>query len=436
MQTVTTSFTDYPQNNNVDLPVAALLCLGQYCLKISPDDPLLHRMTLVPLILLSASDSVLFLAVIHLLSCVLKAISKSNNFVKACNCSFEQYFNMFCRDNDSDDVVNKMEKSAGISFKVNFSFAISSLLMKGLTISATREKTAHMCATLVRLSTGSQIQNASEMLGYLAALIPNNYIETVAKYLPLVANNAPLNLQENDHDNTIDSVDSIQPSTPIVATPMVEAQHLASSSGEEGKTGDASSHTGETIFYMEETYNNPNNALLFVRYLLTVVQNMEFDNDKISIYSVLQQAFLKLTKVFVPVFSHVMPRVISVYNHASSTRIAELSLSLITTMMAMDSDTVMNISQDKDALKEIGFIGLSRSGSFKAVADKQRGESLQIMLDLMKTISLNLPEVSIPTLPPQSLEKNETKKMDQKEDKKASLQRQQSSVFEDQHHTV
>jgi len=426
MQCLIQSFTDYPLvQSNVDLPVAALLCLGQYCLKISPEDPILHRMMLIPMTLLSASDQVLFPAVVHLLKCVLKSVSKSTNFLKQCCGSLETYFNTYCRDTDAnEELVSKLEKSTGISFRVSFSFAISSLLMKGLTISQTRERTAQMCASLVKLCAGQAQQqqqqqqqaNASEMLGYLAALIPmSNYIELIAKYLPLPNNPVYMNNGmipvDIDNDDFVSSTITSPTSSAIdpvasgisnlAATPMtmvpndIPAVILSGA----GSAEEAPVALGETIFYLPETYSSPCSGLLFVRYLLTVVQNMEFDNDKIAIYNVLKQSFTKLTQVFIPVYPHVMPRVISVYNQASSTRIAEVSLSLINTMMATETEAAINPEKDKDPLKEIAFTGLTRAGSFKAIADKQRAESLQLMLECVKSLSADLPAMVPPALP-------------------------------------
>jgi hypothetical protein len=126
------------KGQSIDLPVAVLLCLGQYCYKMDPDDPILRQIFLIPIMMAAASDPVLFGAVVHLLDCVLSAVTASRAF-KECG-SIEDYFNKYCRDQNNDPIVQKFEKMIGISFKTHFSFALSSLFMKGLTMSETKER--------------------------------------------------------------------------------------------------------------------------------------------------------------------------------------------------------------------------------------------------------------------------------------------------------
>merc|ERR1712181_83960 len=83
------------------------------------------------------------------------------------------------------------------------------------------------------------------------------------------------------------------------------------------------------------------------------------------------------------IYPDIMPRVIQVYNQASSPRIAEVSLALINQMM-IESGESFNSDENKDRLKDIHFTGVNRAGSFKTVNDQTRSECHTLMLDFVK----------------------------------------------------
>ncbi|KAL0481620.1 hypothetical protein AKO1_012471 [Acrasis kona] len=341
----------------VDMPVSALLCLGQYCSKMNPDDPVLNKILLTSCMLLATCDAVLFSAVVHLFDCVLTAISQSRSF-RECG-GLEEYFLQKCNSSPSQiQIINQFEKSIGINFNTHFSFAMSVLFMKGLTMSETKERAAQMCTKLIDVINKVN-PNVNEILGYITALIPYHY----------------------------DSLSTL--------------------------LGD------HFVLFTEDTFGHPHSALLFTRYLLTVVENVEFEPGmyREHIYGVLSEAFKKIPNVFECVYPDVMPRVIDVYKTATSSRIVEVSLSLINTMMMcggkndsttggnsfVHQDLLMNNNspgggasmmsgggnggqhlKDDLNLKNIQFGGMVRAGSFKQSGDKGSMEVLNLTLDYIK----------------------------------------------------
>jgi len=318
------SFTSYSPYRN-ELPVASLLCLGQFCYKLPLDHAVFKRILVIPITLLAIADPVLFPVVVNVLDCAITAISNSKAF-NECT-SLEDYFNKYCRDEKTDPIITKFEKLTGISFRTHFSFAISTLLIKGLTMNQTKECAARICSSLINVCTKVST-NMADILGFVCALIPYNY-EQIKSIL-------------GDNYN----------------------------------------------LFTEDNFSHPYSALLFTRYLLTVVQNVELDSDKILIYSILKDAFKKVPEVFEPIYPDVMPRVIQVYNQATNPRIAEVSLALINTMMG-DSDESFTFSstgvdETKDKLKDIFFTGINRAGSFKTINEQTRTECLTLVLEFIK----------------------------------------------------
>jgi len=328
MECLLDSFGKYSPHRN-DLAIASLLCLRQYCFKLSPDDPVLKKVLVIPIILLAAADPVLFPDVIRVLDNAITAISESKTF-KECT-SMGQYFNLHCRDEKTDLIITRFEKISGISFKANFSFALLTLLIKGLTIESTKRCTTEICSTLVAISTKLS-NNVSEILGFLCALIPERY-EDISKLMG------------------------------------VENYNMLT----------------------EDNFAHPYSALLFVRCLLTVAQNMQdetssplADRPEASIYKTLREAFKRVPEVFEPFYPDFMPRVVQVYTQTSSSQIAEVSLALINTMMT-ETGEAFSVKDNLDRLKDISFTGINRAGSFRMISDQTRTECFTMLIDFVKS---------------------------------------------------
>lgn len=95
-------------------------------------------------------------------------------------------------------------------------------------------------------------------------------------------------------------------------------------------------------------------------------------------------AFEKLPKVFAPVYSHVMPRIIQVYNGAMRPKITEISLQLINTMM-LDATAAL-AKDDGKALNEISFTGINRAGSFKSMDENVKNQCMVLAVDYIKML--------------------------------------------------
>ena len=365
-----------------DYRIATLLCLGQYSYKLSSDEPILKQIFALSIVLLSFSDEQLFPAVVHLVDCVLNAISPSVQFQQSS--SIEEYFNTYCRLPNSaiDALLTKVEVNVGVNFRTHFSFAFGCLLLRGLTNQHTKATTSALAATILSITSRLQNNRLILMEDDEASTIDNPHIPSTS---------------QSDLTSS-----SLTPSTPkgSISGWLGEtntSKYLygllgfisALIPGDYDKLGNLLG--GENcLFTYEKTFtSSPFVALLFTRYLLTIVQNVDMDTERIAIYSVIQEAFQKLPSVFVPVYSDVMPHMINVYNKANITRIAEVSLTLIDTMMQQTEEKSFkanNVNYD-EVLNKAGFGGLPKLGSFKSLADKTRLDCASLALDFLREIS-------------------------------------------------
>jgi hypothetical protein len=321
------SFRNYTPGKT-DFPVSTLLCLSQFCNKLSADDALLSKMLLIPIFLLPNADTALFPVVLKLLDCITTSVSSSQLF-KECR-SVEDYFNRYCRNERTEHIFQKFERAIGISFRTNFAYALSACLIKGLTNSQTRERTVQTCLTLVSISSRVS-SNMNEILGFATPLIPYN------------------------------------------------CDQLA------GVVGDLSQ------IYAEETFANRFSPLIFVRFLLTLVQNLELDSEKAIIYNTLQDSFERLPEVFEPVYPEVLPRITQVYSSASNQGVNNIAESLMSLLnIIMKSPDAHELASTEDTLSQISFSGMSRIGSFKTLNDQVTSECHAIMIEYVKAFFPNI----------------------------------------------
>ncbi|KAL9648798.1 hypothetical protein ABK040_003731 [Willaertia magna] len=358
-------------NKRVDLKTSTLLCLGQLSYKISPDDPLFKQIFILPFVLLSLCDDSLFPAVIHIFDSVLNAVGSSKEFQR-CG-SIEEYFNTYCRMNDTitDQIISKIEVTIGVNFKTHFSFALATLLLRGLTNTPTKKKTAQICQTLISLSSKLQTNRMMEMVDEVST--PSQDEEIL-----LSDDRSSSNLTKSDESdfssnylyNILGYITALIPS---------DYSSLSLLLGGENK-----------LFKQEKTFTQTNyGAILFVKYLLTVVDSVDMDPERINSYTVLQEAFEKLPNVFKPVYNEVMSHTIQAYNKAKNSRIAEVTLSLIDIMMQQtDEQSFKQNTQvnTDDLLNQIGFNGFAKLSSFSGMNEKIKNDCILLLGDYVKGV--------------------------------------------------
>lgn len=341
-----TSLESYSPLGDVDLPVAVLLSLGQFAVKLAPISTIFYRMFALPLMLLPAADEKLFPAVVHLFECVLHGLETCPTFRDAT--SVEHFWQRHVmHDESTKQLVERLEHATGISFQTSFSFAISCLLMKGITSSVTKTATLQLLNSLHNLSMRISNTGTQDYLGYLTALVPFNTTEGF--------------------------------------------QHLR----------DSVLGVNKPLF-VPENFRTPESAVLFTRYLLTVVNNIELENERVVIYEVLQHAFQSLPDVFRPLFKQVLGKVITVYNGAQSSKVAEVALALIKTIMADPSSVESSASTTTAAPDVPEFCGMANIGSFKVLPEAVKKECTAVSLNFLTNLVALKKQAPIPPTKKQS----------------------------------
>lgn len=107
-----------------------------------------------------------------------------------------------------------------------------------------------------------------------------------------------------------------------------------------------------SLIFQKETFNSSKSAGLFIWYLLCVSESFEMDANRIHIYQFLEKAFKALPSVFSFFFPVVLPNIVRVYNTHKTSKIAEVSLSLINTIMVLE-EKMMEKHSDPKVKKEI-----------------------------------------------------------------------------------
>eukprot|EP01080_Neovahlkampfia_damariscottae_P009351 gene9351-1438_t len=312
-----------------DLSVSSILCLSQFCSKMSPNNENFKDLLLISIILLAGGDIQLFSASLNLFKSCLNSISNSTSFLESK--SFEDYFMKNFRKDKMGTIVSSLESKTQISFSTHFSFAISSFLMRGLTAPQTYKETNEVCLLLIEISQKLN-PNVSDLMGYVTALITHN------------------------DDEKIESI------------------------------------IGKSLFD-ESNFEHKLCPLLFTRYLLGVVQSLQslkkeeeiidIEEKKERIFKILQESFERIPNIFSSVFSEVFKRVVQFYKFSKSRKIAEHTLKLINTIIEQPNWK----KDDPNALKDISFTGINRAESFKSIEAISK-DCYSILIDLLSNIEI------------------------------------------------
>lgn len=317
-----------------EIPISVLLCLSQFCFKISPDDPILPQYCFIALTILGGADEKLFNSAVQLFKSAISVLSNGKLF-NSCS-SFEEYFKKYIRTEENDQHFIELEKVTQITFSTHFTFALSAFFMRGLTSqSQTRDKTCELFVTILEISKKLN-PKIPDLLGYITALIPFNY--------------------EKIH--------------------QVLGENM--------------------IFYSEDNFSHKLSPVLFTRFLMSIVQSVSeilnpgpddnFEVKKVIIFKVLQEVFEKIPNPFYPIFSEVLQRTITYYKTSCSSqqkKLSEVTLQLINTIM-LHPDAALKESPSN--LKEISFTGIDRLRSFFANANLGKTIYSNVLFGYLKGI--------------------------------------------------
>jgi len=253
---------------NSDLCSSILLSMVQFLEKITQHDTgLLDSLFLTGLMLIPVSDIQCYNAIMHLLNQLIRIMTQINLFD-----GYEHIGEYFINSYKTEDLLKQFEQHIGVTFEKNFSFALSTLIMKGIIEPKTRDQTLKFLRQL--LKTSNKIGSHSKhSLGFITPLL--SFEQRYQKQVYLEQ------------------------------------------------------------FYKKEIFDTPERIFLFQKYLFTLAKELTVLEEIISVYTPLTEGFNLIPLVFTDVFKdHAsLTQVVKVYTApTSSEALIDCGLSLFKSM--------------------------------------------------------------------------------------------------------
>ena len=150
-----------------DLTLAVINCLCHLFAYLSPWSKFFKYFFWLAVSLIQLHDQQIFSASLPLLEQVIKTLSDSGHFRDIGLSQFA--LNSRKSFKNLEPLLDKFDSLSGVNFETNFSFAISTLLLKGLKSPSAKTSTVKTLTTILRLCNE---KIGSKMLGYFSALLP------------------------------------------------------------------------------------------------------------------------------------------------------------------------------------------------------------------------------------------------------------------------
>ncbi|KAI9475616.1 MAG: hypothetical protein EXX96DRAFT_506141 [Benjaminiella poitrasii] len=229
------------------------------------------------------------------------------------------------------DVAKKLDQLCGVNFESHFSFAISSIFLKGLRYNNAREVIFHGLTTFLDIEC-KHADNLnlfdSQTLGYLAGLLPlavkNEALKEVLRLAGLTDPN--LDVSDDDEDDNSDNYKSFY-----------------------GGVFDRLDISDDTT------------ALLLISMLATQLQMAENNNEKLFLYGLLAEAANSIPEVFSVVYDSLLPKMNQIVLSSTSQSIIESVKSIL--LIACSNPAFSDVSRkanpsQKMLLERVGFSAL------------------------------------------------------------------------------
>jgi hypothetical protein len=294
---------------NQDLTISAILSIHHYITTLGTKTPvvLLNKLFLLGIMLISISDFQIYGSVLSLLLTTAKILGKHNVFDEYL--SLGDYFIDVNEKDGNIDNIKQLEISLGINFREHFSFAITTICMKGLTTEATRQVTMKFIKQLLFISNKIE-SHTSHSLGYITALLPFEESYQRTSYLE--------QLFQND------------------------------------------------IFYHEKGER----IFLYQKYLFSLVSELMMESEQITVYNILTNGFNINSNLFLEVFrdSESVTQAIRVYTEGNTEQLVDAGLALFKAMTSKR----YKLSKSEGFFSKIGFSGFRKHSSFKVFTQDKK----------------------------------------------------------------
>jgi len=280
--------------------------------------------------LASIGDVKLFPATLTLLDSILKTLDSYGSFNDR---TIETFMNQSRVEFES--IFGKIEQFTGINFKINFSFAVAALLIKGFRNPSTKFMTSNIMATFLDIS--AKRSAVTKVLGYLVPLLPSKEAANILQTLKLT-----INPQEADADCT---------------------------------------------YLLSKGYIPDNvNAALFVTMLVTFLEYAEYEQEQLNIYDLIKKAIDFMPHVFPAIFDNLIKKMNQVIGNSQNEAILILVTSILKAMVDNKDYKSENSEFNRLYLSQIGFQGFTEHGSFNNMTQQKKDGSAALCAQLLQAM--------------------------------------------------
>lgn len=230
-------------SGNDHLAVSLIICLTHMYEFLSPSSFYFKSLFWVTVAIIQISELKLFNAAISFLEVLVRFQEEQEGLG-----SVEDYY-YSARTGAVDQILSKLDRISGLSFKSSFSFGIASNLLKGIKHPRAKENCIRVLSAILGLGTSSGANfNFTSILGYLAALLAT------------------------EGENVLRTVNLAPPGNNLCS-----------------------------IFFPESVLADPTNIILLVTFMVTLLQISDNTREQIFIYETINEAVHHLPESFLVV---------------------------------------------------------------------------------------------------------------------------------------
>jgi len=332
--------------------ISIIMCLTNVVENLPLDSRYMSPMFWLGMSLIQIGNIPLFQAAINLVKVVLRTLEANDCFVD------ETIFSYLMKAREPlTDIVNQMDACVGCHFSVNFAFAVSTNLLKGLRHPATKSSTISLLMTFLEIASksgggaciGANNTVGKDLIGLIAPLLP-----ITEKLKELFWSVGVIDDVYGDIDvNTIDNFNK---------TPKI----------------------------LDKLSLDEENAILLSTMLATLLQTAEYENEQVFIYRFFAELSVALPDVFVMIYDSILPKMIYTLNNNQSPVVGETIQAILTAIISKPiGDDWQNSPRRHQLitfLNDIGFAGVPESGLFTNAPKPKKMKLSQLCCAVVEAI--------------------------------------------------
>jgi len=324
--------------------ISIIMCLTNIVENLPLDSRYMSPMFWLGMSLIQIGNIPLFQGALNLLQVVLRTLEANECFVDETVSSY-----LLKAREPLTDIALKMDEAVGTNFSVNFSFAVSTNLIKGLRHPATKSATVSLLMTFIEISSkacggaciGANNTVGPELIGYIAPLLP---ITEVLK--ELFWSVGVIDDTYGDIDvNGLENYNKI---------PKI----------------------------LDKLSLDEENAILLATMMATMLQNSDYENEQIFIYHFFDELSVNYPDIFIMIYDSILPKMSYTFDNNRS----ETILAILTTIISRPIGDSPRRHQLINFLKTIGFFGLPESGLFSNIPKPKKIELSHLACAMVEAI--------------------------------------------------